>query len=135
MSVYKEFFYILGEIEDASVQIFGDAADFGAPTKRGDFLWGAAKQLIEWYGVEGTRKEERYSTGYSVSQIVSGLDEFETGKEEQYRIDFVSCNSGKCKGYDGMLTVTPLGSRSTLDRMKFISNHNKQFQKSQSCKK
>ena len=36
MSVYKEGYYIIDEIERASYQIYPDAADYGAPVVKGN---------------------------------------------------------------------------------------------------
>jgi len=71
MSVYKEAVHAIATIENQSKRIYPDACDFGAPVKKGDDTWNWAKQLVDWFGVEGTRKEHRYATGATVSQKVS----------------------------------------------------------------
>ena len=93
MSVYKEGFYAVDLITKASRQIWNDSADFGAPTKKGDNIWAWTKQLVEWYGVEGTKKVERYSTGTSVSQTVELMDEWNTGKTIRYSVNFVTVSN------------------------------------------
>ena len=45
MAVYREGYKAIELIAKHSVQIFRDACDKGAPTKKGDNLWNAAKQL------------------------------------------------------------------------------------------
>lgn len=113
MSVYREGFYTVELIRNRSVHIFDDAADFGAPTKKGDDLWNWAKQAIEWYGVEGTRKSHKYHTGASVEQIIELMDEWAVSDErktvkeatERFKISYVTCTTGKCKGFDGFFSV------------------------------
>lgn len=113
MSVYKEGFTILDEIQNRSKRIFADAADFGVPVKKDDRIWNDAKQLADWYGVEGTRKESRYSTGRSVEKKVELIDEWAVSDERMsvsqatklFLLTFVSCNTGACKGYDGYINI------------------------------
>jgi hypothetical protein len=62
MSVYKEGYHIISTISKHSERIFDDAADYGAPVRNGDQLWCNASQLVDWYGVKGTRQESRYRT-------------------------------------------------------------------------
>lgn len=113
MAVYREGFKAIELIENRSTQIFNDACDFGAPTKQGDDVWNAAKQLCDWYGEKETREENRYSTGRSVSQKVTLIDEWAVSDErktidqatEVYLVNFVSCDKGKCKGKTGYIYV------------------------------
>jgi len=100
MSVYKEGFYAVEEITKASRQIWNDSDDFGAPTKKGDGIWALTKQLVEWYGVPNTRKEERYSTGAAVSHVVELMDEWNTGNTFRYLVTFVTvANDPNVDGY------------------------------------
>lgn len=120
MAVYREAFHIKAQIEKQSTQIFNDAADFGAPVKHGDYLWKATNQLASWYGDKETRNEARYSTGRSVSIEVTMIDEWAVSDErksykdatEIYDLSFVSCTTGKCKGYDGYVTISRKNGRS-----------------------
>ncbi len=111
MSVYKEGFYAIHTIGSAQRQVYPDAADFGAPTKRGDRLWNLAKQAVDMYLIEGTRKVERYATGRTCTAVIGlmneGLERGEPGygKELKFEIEFVSA---KLKNYDGFLTVREL---------------------------
>lgn len=102
MSVYKEGFYAIELIQKNSKQLFQDAADYGAPVKKQDQLWGWVKQLCDWYGVEGSRQEHRYGTGVTVEQNVSLMDEWNTGKKIYYKVVYVSA---KLPGYDGYVYV------------------------------
>ncbi len=108
MSVYKEGYYAVKEIQKNSKSIYPDACDFGAPVRKGDVIWNWAKQLVDWYGVEDTRDENRYSTGRSVSNKVCLIDEQGTKQEEYFHICFVGCTDGDCKGYDGYIWVVKL---------------------------
>ena len=113
MAVYREGYHIIREIQKASIQIFPDACDFGAPVKQKDSIWNSMRQLIEWYGVNGTREENRYDTGRSVSQKILLTDEWavsdgrknEEEAIETYYVEFTSCIEGKCKGFDGYIYV------------------------------
>lgn len=113
MAVYREGFKAIELIEKNSVRIYNDACDFGAPTKKGDEIWNAAKQLVTWYGDEGTRSENRYATGRSCKADVTLIDEWAVSDErktisqatEVYSVEFVSCTDGKCKDYDGYVFV------------------------------
>ena len=114
MAVYREGYSIVNQIQKASKQIFSDSCDFGAPVKKDDSLWNASKQLVNWYqDDESKRKVNRYSTGRSVSTEIVLIDEWSVSDEiktveeatDKYRIDFISCTTGACKGYEGYITV------------------------------
>jgi hypothetical protein len=100
MSVYKEGFYALQMIENQSTQVFTDSCDFGAPTKKGDQIWNAAKQLVDWYGDKATRRVEKYGTGITVTTRVTLLDEWTTGQEYVYDVSYITLrNHKKMDGY------------------------------------
>lgn len=113
MSIYKEGYFAVESIVKESVQIYNDACDFGTPCKKGDKVWNAAKQLVEWYGDKKTRSEERYSTGRSCKSDFTLIDEWAVSDErktlkqatENYSIEFISCTDGKCKGFDGYVVI------------------------------
>lgn len=113
MAIYREGYKAVEEIEKKSVRIYRDASDFGAPTRKGDNIWNYAKQLVDWYGIEGTRSENRYSTGRSVRCDVKLVDEWAVSDErktleeatEIYSVEFISCNSGQCKDKDGYIMI------------------------------
>lgn len=114
MSVYREGYKAIEEIKKRSVQIYSDACDYGAPTKNGDSIWNYAKQLVEWYGIKGTRKENRYQTGASVENEVKLIDEWAVSDERKtieqatdiYVVHFVTCSDGQCKGKDGYIYIS-----------------------------
>lgn len=108
MSVYKEGFYAVELIQKSSKQIFPDAADFGAPVTKGDSLWNWVKQLVDWYGVKGSRKEYTYPTGATVESTVELMDEWNTGKVFQFKVTFVKSTS--LKGMTGYVYVDQLTS-------------------------
>lgn len=118
MAVYREGFTIVENLLNNSRQIFSDAADYGVLVKKGDEFWNQAKQLVEWYGVEGTRKEERYSTGVTVKHDIELMDEWAVSDgrktEEQatiqYTVSFVSLSTRhrETKGYNGYITIDQL---------------------------
>ncbi len=106
MSVYKEGFYAVELIKKNSRQIWNDACDFGAPMKNGDELWNWTKQLIDWYGVEGTRKQENYSTGTTVKQRVSLMNEWTDGSEVMYEVTYTTvANNKNIDGYVYLVRV------------------------------
>jgi hypothetical protein len=113
MAVYREGYKAKELIERNSKKIFQDACDYGAPAKKGDAIYIAATQLATMYGDEITRRENRYPTGRSVSINFTLIDEWAVSDErktieeayEFYRLDFISCTEGACKGYDGYVSI------------------------------
>ena len=111
MSVFKEGYSIVNQITKSSKQIFPDACDFGTLIKKGDSIWNDLKQLIDWYGVEGTRVENRYSTGSSVSHKIKLMDEwavsdgYKTVEQatEYYIVEYVTIKNKP--GYDGYVNI------------------------------
>lgn len=107
MSVYREFFTCIEILENNSGKIHKDAADYGAPCKKGDEIWNAGAQLAEWYGEESTKV---YSTN-SVTITIEGIDEWavsdgrKTVKEatEKYQLSYVITK--KLPGFDGFFTL------------------------------
>jgi len=55
MAVYREGFHAVQTITAGQARIFNDACDYGTPTAKGDRVWNLAKQLVESYGIPGTR--------------------------------------------------------------------------------
>ena len=116
MSVYKEGYHAINEIQAQSVQIYSDACDYGVPCKKGDSTWNLTNQLATWYGDKDTKKVNAYSTGKSVDITVTLMDEWAVSDErktikeatENYNLSFVTCKTEKCKGYDGYVTLTKL---------------------------
>jgi hypothetical protein len=113
MAVYREGYAWLKKLHDNSVQIFPDAADFGVPIKRNDKFWNIAKALVEWYGIKGTRKYNKYSTGKSVEYTIELIDEWAvsdgykniTEATENWSVSYITCSSGRCKDMDGYIQV------------------------------
>lgn len=95
---------LVESIESKSKQIFPDAADFGAPTRKGDAVWNAAKQLVDWYGVEGTRIEQRYPTGTTVSQVIEYMpNEHESDEYIKVVVEYTTTRNHP--SMDGYVTV------------------------------
>lgn len=100
MAVYREGYHIIKKIISTSIQIYPDAADFGSPTNNTDEIARDVKQLIEWYGIKGTRVENKYHTGTTVTHDVLLIDEWVTKREERFRVTYVSTRAnGETKGY------------------------------------
>jgi len=116
MAVYREGYSILKDLLRRSVRIYPDAADFGVPVKKGSHTWIAAKQLIDMYGEHETRKSNVYSTGKSVEEEFTLMDEWAVSDErktvaeatERYKLYYTTCTTGACKGFDGFLTIEQL---------------------------
>lgn len=106
MSVYKEGYYAIKLIEQNSKRIYPDACDFGAPIKVGDEIWNWAKQLCSWYGVEGTKKVDAYSTGTTVTQTVELGTETRPFKVTRYSVTYVTTRGDK--NQDGYIYITKL---------------------------
>jgi len=116
MAVYREGFAAIDIIEKASVQIYNDACDFGAPCKKGDKIWNTAKQLVDWYEI-GLRKQ--YNIGnkpYGVENVVELMDEWavsdrrKTVEEatEYYKVSYHKMSKGSdgaYRNYDGFISV------------------------------
>jgi len=64
MSVYKEGYYIIAEIQERSKQIWNDSCDYGVLVNKNDTLWKNAQQLAAWYGDPKTRN--KYYGGVSI---------------------------------------------------------------------
>lgn len=100
MAVYREGFKILEEISKNSGRVFQDAADYGCKVKKGDYFFNCIKQLLEFYGDEGTRTESSYGTGVTISQKVTLIDEWAVSDErktieqatEHYTVTYVKSN-------------------------------------------
>lgn len=119
MAVYREGYSFIEFLQRNSINIFpGDACDNGVPVKKGDKVWNQCKSVIHFYGRRhiDTRQENRYSTGRSVSQCITLMDEWAVSDErktvseatEVFRIEFVSCTTGACKGFDGYITFSKI---------------------------
>lgn len=122
MSVYKEGFYAVRTIESLSRRVYPDAADFGVPVQKGDKIWNLARQAVEMYGVEGTRKVNRYSTGVSASTVIELMDEWNTGKTSFYEISYTSARGLKAYGqtYDGYISIEPVAEPWNDDKVAYI---------------
>lgn len=113
MAVYREGYMIVEQIEKGSIQIYSDACDYGYPTRKGDFIWNAAKQISDWYGLKGTRIVNKYGTGYDASIDIELIDEWAVSDKRKTEVEatdvflltFVSCTDGKCKEFDGFLHI------------------------------
>jgi hypothetical protein len=117
MAVYREGFAAIDIIEKASVQIYNDACDFGAPCKKGDKIWNTAKQLVDWYKVENSRKQ--YNIGnkpYGVENVVELMDEWALGDRrktveeatEYYKVSYHKMSKGvdgAYRSYDGFISI------------------------------
>ena len=114
MSVYKEGYYAVKEIQSQSIQIYSDACDYGVPCKKGDSIWNLTKQLTEWYGDKTTKVVNSNHTNADIMVTLidewSVSDERKTLKEatDNYHVSFTTCKDGKCKGFDGFVSVTKL---------------------------
>ena len=109
MSVYKEGYHAIQLIQSQSKQIYSDACDHGAPTREGDSLWMWVKQLIDWYGVKGTRQQTNYSTGTTVTQEVELMEEsiWNNRRTERFRVTYVTTRGNK--QHDGYFQVDRVG--------------------------
>lgn len=104
MSVYKEGYHAVQLIQSNSRQIWPDACDFGAPTKKDDVLWNWAKQLADWYGIKSTRKVTGLNVSKQADIYISLMDEWKTGKTEFFHLIYYKTPS--IKGYDGFFEIT-----------------------------
>lgn len=106
MSVYKDFFHAVQYIETHSHQIWNNSCDYGAPTKKGDKIWGAM-QMLAVYAVDGTRKVQEYATGKTVEVEVYGIDEWAVSDERlsqkdaevKFKMCYTTTQRGSFDGY------------------------------------
>ena len=113
MSVYKEGYYIIDEIERASYQIYPDAADYGASVVKGDKLWNAVGQLYDWYGDKETRRLQEYGNGKSVEFVAELVVEgdYRKGEYDYFKIEYHTspgCHIGAYQDMDGYLVAYKL---------------------------
>lgn len=97
MAVYREAYSALDLIESRAQQVFKDAADYGAPVRKGDDLWNAIKQLHDWYRDKSSTTQKDKQRGHFHIEI---MDEwaFSDGRKteeeatEVYRISYHKLN-------------------------------------------
>lgn len=116
MAVYREGYHAVEEIEKNYTRIWDDACDEGALVKKDDDLWNWTKQLVEWYGVKGTRKVNDYANSIQVEHEVKLMDEWaysdgrksESEAIERFKVSYYMEKRGIRKGskkYDGFVRV------------------------------
>ncbi len=128
MSVYKEGYMIVNEIQKRSKQIWNDSADYGALTQVGDQLWLMVKQLIAWYGLPETKKVVKYGKHKEMVDMeitVELMDEWNTGRIEPFKITYLTIKS-KINGvyWDGLFGVEKRPSREP-EKMKCTCHEHK----------
>lgn len=119
-AVYREGYHCIDIIQQNSVQIYPDAADFGAPYNKGDKIYNATKQLVDTYKDKNIPiKNNKYSTGASSEATVTLIDEWAVSDgdktvaeaTEKYLVNCVTSKGGiKYNGqtYTGYVTVTKI---------------------------
>ena len=105
MSVYKEAYHALNEIQSQEIRIYDDACDFGVPVRKNDSNWKLSKWLFSMYGDKTTRQQHNYSSGKNVYSFITVIDEWDTLATETYSMCYTTCRTGKCKGYDGFISI------------------------------
>lgn len=124
MSVYKEGYYALNQLQNNQRQIWPDACDFGTPVEKNSSMWNLAKQLVEWYGIykEQVSKTHTYA-------IVSLMDEWKASDDESpnrhlkdyteyYKVTYISCKINKV--YDGYFEVEKVTDKNLIKQYKEI---------------
>ncbi len=104
MAVYREGYNILKKIQTASIQVFNDACDCGAPVQKDSQLWNDIKQLFEWYADKRTKRNETitsYSFEFTLMDEWAVSDERKTVKEatEVYKLTYTKLNQYQNKPY------------------------------------
>lgn len=103
MSVYKEGYFTVQYIQQRSRQIYPDAADYGMPVRSGSPDWNAIKGIVDMYGNPERKRVHRYATGVTAEAVIELMDEWVTGRRENFKITYTSARG--LKGYDGYVTV------------------------------
>ncbi len=124
MSVFKEGYHAVREIEQNSKQIWNDSADFGAPVKEGSSLWNEIKTLTDWYGIKSTRGISVQDTNHkTVSIYVHLMDEWAVSDErktEEEATEFYQVTYNKCpdiKDHDGFVECHKVTSPSKIKEL------------------
>ena len=120
MSVYKEFYFGVQEIQLHQVPVFNDAIDVGVPVKKGDKFWKLSKSLKR-FANEGVKS---YQTDFDTSIIITGLDEWAVSDRrktveqatDHFKMSYTILKTYKNKPYlnpafknaDGFLTITKI---------------------------
>jgi hypothetical protein len=104
MAVYREGYDILKKIQTASIQVFNDACDCGAPVQENDVMFNGIKQLFEWYGNKKTKKQETpetHSFEFTLMDEWAVSDERKTVKEatEKYKLTYTRLRTYQKKPY------------------------------------
>ena len=111
MAIYREGYHAVNEIQSQLIQIYDDACDYGVPVKKNDKNWKLANMLFSMYGDKSTRQQN--STGKNVYSFITLIDEWSVSDErktlkqatETYSLTYTTCKNGKCKGYDGFISL------------------------------
>ena len=109
MSVYKEGYYIIEALLKQHKQVWNDSADYGVLIKQNDKNWNMVKQLVDEYGVKGSRVQHGE---LGVSQQVKLIDEWAVSDErktlkeatEIFKVDYWIVS--RIKNVDGLLTIS-----------------------------
>ena len=106
MSVYKEGYSIIEDIQNGHREVYGDACDYGVPVKKGDKMWTNIQMLKEMYGPN----EEFPEDGLEMHKDIFGgcfdillMDEWavsdgrktEEEATEKYRVHYFKINNKK----------------------------------------
>ncbi len=105
MSVYKEFYYAAQAIQQASRQVFMDAADWGVPVKKDDKYWNLSQEIKRYFDPETDKREvARYATGSSVNMFITVFNEMDGSyAEEIWRMNYTTVRENKFM--DGILSI------------------------------
>lgn len=118
MAVYREGYFLLEQIYKNTKQVFNDAADQGAPVKKGDQLWNFLQYSVKAYELPETRKVEGGILSVQIKLIdewaVSDARKTVENATEFYLIEYTPLKKWKSKPYlnpefrdaDGFLSFT-----------------------------
>jgi hypothetical protein len=115
MSIHKEGYHALNVLQSQEIRIYEDACDFGVPVRKNDSNWNLSKMLFSMHGDRDTRQQQNFinGRGRNVYSFITLIDEWsvsdgrKTLKEatDTYSMCYTSYNTGKCKGYDGYISI------------------------------
>ena len=116
MAIYREGFHAVKSLQEQAIRIYDDACDYGVPVKKNDANWNLAKMLFNMYGDKDTRRQHDYSTGSNVYTSFKLVDEWAVSDErltlkqatKTYSLCYTTCRHGKCKGFDGFISIREL---------------------------
>ena len=117
MSVFKEAYKVLSEINYSATQIYPDACDYGTPCKANDITYNKLQKLVKDYGIPTSKRIELNIPGQFVTSIyISLIDEHGSKETEYFKVTYIKT---KIPGnFDAFITIEKENAEHTLESLK-----------------